>query len=280
MLAITLLKLYPRAWQARYRQEMQAVLESHHVTWLTLCDLLLGALDAHLNPQAWRPSMLNSPEGLRRLRSAASTPFWLFPVFFFIWFVVSRGGDTWQGLAAINPAAWAVYNVLYFGQNVGSEYSLAFLAMFALELFVAVLLAFTALRTPSGGLRSQVLQLLPLAALAAVALAAMVRGKFDWLGTIVAVPLVIPPLIAYIASRSELSATATRLMLLVAILTGGIMALTAAGILALQTMALALDPSPAWPLQLIPGFAGIVALAALTFRALLRARREGTSEIA
>jgi hypothetical protein len=43
-----LLRLYPRAWRARYRDEMLAVLEQHGTGWRTRLDLIRGALDAHL----------------------------------------------------------------------------------------------------------------------------------------------------------------------------------------------------------------------------------------
>jgi hypothetical protein len=44
-----LLRLYPRAWRARYRDEMLAVLEEHGTGWRTRLDLLRGALDAQLS---------------------------------------------------------------------------------------------------------------------------------------------------------------------------------------------------------------------------------------
>jgi DNA-binding PadR family transcriptional regulator len=45
-----LLRLYPRAWRDRYETEMLTLLEQHHITLATIVDLLLGALDAHLDP--------------------------------------------------------------------------------------------------------------------------------------------------------------------------------------------------------------------------------------
>jgi hypothetical protein len=44
-----LLRLYPRAWRARYGDEMLAVLEQHGTGWRTRLDVLRGALDAHLS---------------------------------------------------------------------------------------------------------------------------------------------------------------------------------------------------------------------------------------
>jgi hypothetical protein len=45
-----ILHLYPGAWRKRYEEEMVALLELHTVTLATFFDLLLGALDARLDP--------------------------------------------------------------------------------------------------------------------------------------------------------------------------------------------------------------------------------------
>jgi len=45
-----IIRLYPRGWRQRYEEEMIALLEQHTVTTATIFDLLLGALDAHLDP--------------------------------------------------------------------------------------------------------------------------------------------------------------------------------------------------------------------------------------
>lgn len=44
-------KLYPRAWQARYGGELAALLAEQKMTFGTLIDLVGGALDARLSPQ-------------------------------------------------------------------------------------------------------------------------------------------------------------------------------------------------------------------------------------
>ncbi len=48
--ATWILCLYPRRWRQRYEDEMVVLLEQHMVTLATLFDLLLGALDARLDP--------------------------------------------------------------------------------------------------------------------------------------------------------------------------------------------------------------------------------------
>lgn len=43
------LRLYPRDWRERYGDELQAVLEQQDVTFITILDLMVGALDATLH---------------------------------------------------------------------------------------------------------------------------------------------------------------------------------------------------------------------------------------
>jgi DNA-binding PadR family transcriptional regulator len=49
-LVLWLLRLYPPAWRERYAAEMVALLEQHQITLWTGLDLLVGALDARLDP--------------------------------------------------------------------------------------------------------------------------------------------------------------------------------------------------------------------------------------
>lgn len=43
------LRLYPRDWRERYGDELLAVLEQQDVTFITVLDLIVGALDATLH---------------------------------------------------------------------------------------------------------------------------------------------------------------------------------------------------------------------------------------
>lgn len=49
-----LLKLYPPAWQRRYRNEVESYLEAESPKLRTMLDLIAGAIDAWLNPD-WIP---------------------------------------------------------------------------------------------------------------------------------------------------------------------------------------------------------------------------------
>src|ERR1700753_426329 len=46
-----ILSIYPRGWRERYQEEMLALLEEYTITLKTIFDLLLGALDARLDPR-------------------------------------------------------------------------------------------------------------------------------------------------------------------------------------------------------------------------------------
>ena len=60
MKAITwILRCYPPRWRERYHEEILALLEQHTITLKTVFDLLLGALDARLDPT------YRSKEGIR-----------------------------------------------------------------------------------------------------------------------------------------------------------------------------------------------------------------------
>jgi hypothetical protein len=52
MKVVWLLRLYPRAWRRRYEDEFAAVLEQQPTSFRLILDVILGAIDAHLWPQA------------------------------------------------------------------------------------------------------------------------------------------------------------------------------------------------------------------------------------
>jgi hypothetical protein len=58
-----LLRLYPRAWRARYEEEMRHMLAEEPRTVRLMVDLLAGAVDARLNPH-WTPGREPSPRAI------------------------------------------------------------------------------------------------------------------------------------------------------------------------------------------------------------------------
>ena len=79
-LVLWILRLYPPAWRERYESEMIALLEQHHLTLWTMLDLLVGALDARLDPHYHRARQLLPLRRIRtswQLASAAFVAFWI-----------------------------------------------------------------------------------------------------------------------------------------------------------------------------------------------------------
>ncbi|MGH2515563.1 MAG: hypothetical protein ACRDHP_07895 [Ktedonobacterales bacterium] len=74
-----MLRLYPRAWRARYQAEVAAVLADHHATLRTIVDLLFSVLDAHLDPYFQMERRLPMTN---RLRSAELATFCAYIGFF------------------------------------------------------------------------------------------------------------------------------------------------------------------------------------------------------
>lgn len=75
-----ILELYPLAWRRRYREEMLALLEQHHVTWRTVVDLLLGALVARFDSHFKAESEPDPTARALRVRRAYGTIFLAFPL--------------------------------------------------------------------------------------------------------------------------------------------------------------------------------------------------------
>ncbi|HZR44324.1 MAG TPA: hypothetical protein VFB12_29700 [Ktedonobacteraceae bacterium] len=138
--ATWLLRCYPRAWRARYEQEMLALLEQHTVTLATLLDLLLGALEAHLDPnyRTVRPFF-----GFTDLRSIAITFVCAFTLAFF-------NMTTWTGLhpAVVGDVAGFLYTRL---SDLGS------VVMFLAALFSNLLVVGMLVKEVQGSRRKQLL---------------------------------------------------------------------------------------------------------------------------
>jgi hypothetical protein len=73
-----LLRLYPMTWRVRYGEEFAAVLEVCPLRLTTLMDVLLGALDAHINPQDTSGRIMQM---INRPRRSAIVVFWAYIAF-------------------------------------------------------------------------------------------------------------------------------------------------------------------------------------------------------
>lgn len=98
-LVIWMLRLYPPVWRGRYEAEMVALLEQHEMTLWTVLDLLMGALDARLDPHYRRSRPLESSRRLQnswKLYTSAFVAFWLALVLWgSMWDIGIPPGETW-----------------------------------------------------------------------------------------------------------------------------------------------------------------------------------------
>ncbi|MCL6631956.1 MAG: hypothetical protein K6T63_04915 [Alicyclobacillus herbarius] len=136
-----LIRLYPSRWRERYEEEMLAVLEEHTVTTATVLDLLMGALDAHLNYDGF-------PEGVtymvNRLRSSIIAIFCAFMLYGVGWSLLQRINDpvaTFHSASELHPELTVLHQAIFI---VGSVAFLAFLMGGVPLFFIAVKRAFTA----------------------------------------------------------------------------------------------------------------------------------------
>jgi DNA-binding PadR family transcriptional regulator len=114
-LVIWMLRLYPPGWRERYEAEIVALLEQHEITFFTVVDLLVGALDARLDPHYRRARPLVP---LRRLQVSWRLMVSAFVAFLFMLaFWVLSGNDIEpaslnQAVEAHSPAvATAILNI-------------------------------------------------------------------------------------------------------------------------------------------------------------------------
>lgn len=97
------LRLYPRAWRLRYREEMLALLDRHPLTLWTLADLLIGALDAHLHRHLLPVEVFSMTQ---RIRTSANAILAAFALFFVAWLMVPFISDSpaqWNAATASHP---------------------------------------------------------------------------------------------------------------------------------------------------------------------------------
>jgi hypothetical protein len=107
-----LLQLYPRAWRERYGDEVASVLADHHVTYWTLLDVLLGALDAHFHRELLPRRLLSMAH---RIRSSEIVIFCAVVLFCVAWLPLRLVRDplpVWQAAVAAHPELLTALTVL------------------------------------------------------------------------------------------------------------------------------------------------------------------------
>ncbi|WP_067929194.1 hypothetical protein [Alicyclobacillus shizuokensis] len=127
-----LLQLYPRAWRERYEQEMLALLEEHKITPVTVLDLLIGALDAHLNYNGVTEGVTYM---VNRLRTGVVMIFCAFMLFGVGWSMIQRLTDPlnqFNAVATFHPE----FRVLFDADFIAGCISFLALLIGGLPVFI------------------------------------------------------------------------------------------------------------------------------------------------
>ncbi|MFI5271742.1 MAG: hypothetical protein ACHQ4H_01750 [Ktedonobacterales bacterium] len=244
-----LLRLYPRAWRERYRDEVAAVLAEHRITLWTMLDVVLGAFDAHLHGDLL-PRRLTSMA--HRIRSSEITIFCAFVLFCIAWLPLGLVRDplpVWQSAVAAHPELLIASTIL----------GLAALVATLAILVGGVPLLVSALAQAVAARRWRLLALFAAPLIAAAALVAVRLGDIQWSSVSQSgVLLMRQPIALQVV-----------LILLPLVAIGGSAAAVAAAIarseLSLDMFRFALLPAGVAATALVLGSLGAVALTALLF---------------
>jgi hypothetical protein len=106
-----LVKVFPRAWQERFKDEFLALLETQPLTFRSVVDILRAALDAHCQPQSW--SKLSR---LERSRNAQLNLFLTFVLFAFTLLVFFKQSEhLFDALLSTHPEINFISSIVAFG---------------------------------------------------------------------------------------------------------------------------------------------------------------------
>jgi hypothetical protein len=267
------LRLYPRAWRDRYEEEMLALLEQRPASIVTLFDLLIGALDAHLDPAQLADATVPGARVMYQLRASSRLAFWAFPLFIFLYFViiVDEVDIAWDTLRDTNPISGAASWAMIIGVLTAA------FTVLGTGLFLA------ALRVRAAGSTSdRILRALPLLApllviAAAFTFHALVPATPGW--NVRSVPpfvffwlsvLALPIIVGRALARDALSEAEGRLLLLAATIVTCAMVAQLGGMMVSQLVASVLWPGGNWSFRLVFGLAMLVLPTLLAVRFVLR----------
>jgi hypothetical protein len=109
-----LVKLFPRDWQVRFKDEFLAVLETQTLTPRNIVDVLQAAIDAHLKPQSW-----SRVSQLEQVRNAQLTLFWTFALFAFaVLYLFKQSEHYFDILTAHHPEINLMSTVVGIGWGI------------------------------------------------------------------------------------------------------------------------------------------------------------------
>lgn len=109
--ARSLLRCYPSAWRERYAEEMEATLDQHKITLMTLVDVLRGVFDAHLHPTLLPDGAAPTTQRMRNSEIAVFSAFVLFSI---AWLPLQQIRDPlpiWDHSVRLHPEIRVVFAV-------------------------------------------------------------------------------------------------------------------------------------------------------------------------
>lgn len=112
---------YPMAWRARYGEELLAIFEERRLRFTDVIDLLIGALDAHLEPHGVDTLQGKVLSTMNRLRSAEIQLFCAYVAFVVAGIGFQKVTEYEDFVAAANShqAIGIAYGVIVFGAVAG-----------------------------------------------------------------------------------------------------------------------------------------------------------------
>lgn len=262
-----LLLLYPQVWREQYEVEMVALLQQHNVTFLTIFDLVRGALEAHSDPVYSIPeSTLISPQ-LKQLRAAYKTVQLTLLLFFigFFSFISDRLEPSSNNQSSLNAIADLAYTVA--GISGSTLLWVIFLS--------ALLMAMPGIRSLNSSNNRQyslrwffplAYQVFPLLGLGFVLRSGVpLLNVWPFFGV-----FLLPAIIAFTLTASQLNERMGRVALIPASLATAVMFIHVLTIIVFQTMTNFSNLDCNWFGPLGIGFALMVIPTFLAVRALLR----------
>lgn len=264
-----MLRLYPRLWRERYEGEMLALLEQHEITFLTLLDLLLGALDARFDPYYNTQRMIFDMEALNQLRRAQQKVFWVFPIFFigFFGFIIDRVDAPWDVLRNSSIIVqWTFWLMALSG-------SLLFWGTLIIGALIAVPMARKAVTPPQPTRLAFIRQILPLLSLIVPVLGIFIvlhlggpiwQGGWPFSGI-----LILPLVIALALVGDTVDTLKLRIGLAAATLITLVMFIHVSAIIIFQATTNYSSPGSNWSIALVIGFLLMIVPTLIALRAVI-----------
>jgi len=264
-----ILRLYPPVWCERYEDEMRDLLEEHEITMFTWLDLLLGALDARLDPYYRTTRPLSPLQRFQRMRTAAASAFFALPlsIFFYYALILDEVDGPWDALRQAQQPIVVLASII---GSIG-------VMIWGMTILAAVLILVLGSLRKSATSEEKWLGLLPLCSglVAVGAIASHFLFPWPWLnmiqfGVFFLSMLSVPASIALAITKSKIAERRLRSLLILGALTSIGLAMYQLSLMLKQGVTSVLWPGGNWSLQLIVGLLLMMLPTGVAFWLLIR----------